>query len=524
MTDSTAQQLAQPFGSIPAMVEANALERAPHTALILGHTQLTYAQLAQGMHRVASALQHQGLQPGDVVAICASTSVNYVLAYLGALRAGVVVAPLAPSATAAHLSAMLDNSQAKLVLRDAEVAAQWPVQTSAQVQCIAIDDAPQAGTPWSAWLASVPDHAQPAAITPQPDWPFNLIYSSGTTGVPKGIVQSWGMRWSHVQRAVHNGYGPEAVSLCATPLYSNTTLVAALPTLALGGTLVLMRKFDAVHYLQLAAQHQATHTMLVPVQYQRLLDCPDFEQTDLSHLQHKFCTSAPFKATLKAEVLRRWPGKLIEYYGMTEGGVRCELHCHEFPHKLHTVGRAGVGADIRFIDENGQELPRGAQGEIVGASAGMMTGYYRLPDKTREAEWFSASGERFIRSGDVGQMDEDGFIVLGDRKKDMIITGGFNVYPSDIESVLLQHPEVRECAVIGVPSDAWGETPVAYVVAQPGRAPEAAALKDWLNQQVGKTQRVNDLVLAEQLPRSEIGKVLKRELRELYAQSHPSTA
>ena len=221
-------------------------------------------------------------------------------------------------------------------------------------------------------------------------------------------------------------------------------------------------------------------------------------------------------------MLRRWPGKLIEYYGMTEGGVRCELHCHEFPHKLHTVGRAGVGADIRFIDENGQELPRGAQGEIVGASAGMMTGYYRLPDKTREAEWFSASGERFIRSGDVGQMDEDGFIVLGDRKKDMIITGGFNVYPSDIESVLLQHPEVRECAVIGVPSDAWGETPVAYVVAQPGRAPEAAALKDWLNQQVGKTQRVNDLVLAEQLPRSEIGKVLKRELRELYTKGHPA--
>ena len=524
MTDSATHQLAQPFGSIPVMVEAHAHERAHHVALVLDDTQLTYVQVAHGMRQVACALQRQGLQPGDVIAICANSSPRYLLAYLGALRAGVVVAPLAPSATAAHLSAMLANSQAKLVLRDAEVAAQWPVEPDDKVQCIALDDAPAAGIPWTAWLSGIAADAQPTPVDPQPAWPFNLIYSSGTTGVPKGIVQSWGMRWSHVQRAVANGYGPHAVSLCATPLYSNTTLVAALPTLALGGTLVLMRKFDAAHYLRLAARHLATHTMLVPVQYQRLLDCPDFDQTDLSRLQHKFCTSAPFKASLKAEVLRRWPGQLIEYYGMTEGGVRCELHCHTFPHKLHTVGRAGAGADIRFIDEQGNELAPGEAGEIVGASAGMMSGYYRLPDKTREAEWFSPSGERFIRSGDVGQMDEDGFIVLGDRKKDMIISGGFNIYPSDIESVLLQHPEVRECAVIGVPSDAWGETPVAYVVPQPGQAPQASALQQWLNNQVGKTQRVADVVLTDQLPRSEIGKVLKRELRDWYARTHAGTA
>lgn len=322
-------------------------------------------------------------------------------------------------------------------------------------------------------------------------------------------------------RAVTNGYGPDAVSLCATPLYSNTTLVAALPTLALGGTLVLMRKFDATRYLALAQQHGATHTMLVPVQYQRLMACPDFDRTDLSRLQHKFCTSAPFSAALKAEVLRRWPGRLIEYYGMTEGGVRCELHCHDFPHKLHTVGRPGEGADIRFIDEQGRELPAGEQGEIVGRSAGMMSGYYRLPDKTREAEWFDAEGRRYIRSGDVGRLDADGFIVLGDRKKDMIITGGFNVYPSDIEAVLCQHPQVAECAVVGVPSEQWGETPVAYVVGRSGSQPTAEELREWLNTRVGKTQRVADLRLVERLPRSEIGKVLKRTLREQYLQAAP---
>lgn len=517
MSDDIQRLLSQPFGSLPELIACQAMRRPRHTALALDERTLDYVALRQGMDRVALSLQRQGLEPGDVMAICANTSVEYVLAYLGALRAGVAVAPLAPSATAAHLGAMLDNCGAKLVLRDREIAAHWPLQAGASLHCVALDDAPEAGVPWSQWLAR--GEAAPAPIAPEPDWPFNVIYSSGTTGVPKGIVQSWAMRWAHVRRAVTNGYGPDTVSLCATPLYSNTTLVAALPTLGLGGTLALMRKFDATRYLALAEQHRATHTMLVPVQYQRLLQCPAFDRTDLSSLQHKFCTSAPFSAALKAEVLRRWPGRLIEYYGLTEGGIRCELHCHQYPNKLHTVGRPAEGAEIRFIDAQGRELPPGEQGEIVGRSAGMMNGYYRLPDKTREAEWHDSQGRRFIRSGDVGRLDEDGFIVLGDRMKDMIISGGFNVYPSDIEEVLAQHPQVGECAVIGAPSEQWGETPVAYVVPRPGPQADARELREWLNARVGKTQRVAELRLVDNLPRSEIGKVLKRALREQHLQS-----
>jgi acyl-CoA synthetase (AMP-forming)/AMP-acid ligase II len=510
--------LAQPFGSLPELIALQATHRPHHTALVLDGQPLSYAELRAGMDRVAASLQRDGLGPGDVLALCAGTSMEYVVAYVGALRAGVAVAPLAPSATAEHLSAMLNNCGARLVLRDRAVAEQWPLHAGATLRCVALDDAAEAGEPWTHWL--VAGEASPAPIAPVPEWAFNVIYSSGTTGVPKGIVQSWAMRWAHVRRAVTNGYGPNAISLCATPLYSNTTLVAALPTLALGGTLVMMRKFDATHYLQLAEQHRATHTMLVPVQYQRLMACPSFDNTNLSQLQHKFCTSAPFHAKLKAEVLQRWPGRLIEYYGLTEGGVRCELHCHDFPNKLHTVGRPGEGADIRFINEQGQEIPKGELGEIVGQSAGMMTGYYHLPEKTREAEWFDAQGKRFIRSGDVGRMDEDGFIVLGDRMKDMIITGGFNVYPSDIEDVLSQHPQVLECAVVGAPSEQWGETPVAFVVPRSGGPAhaQAQALREWLNARVGKTQRVADVRWVEALPRSEIGKVLKRQLREHYVQ------
>jgi acyl-CoA synthetase (AMP-forming)/AMP-acid ligase II len=187
------------------------------------------------------------------------------------------------------------------------------------------------------------------------------------------------------------------------------------------------------------------------------------------------------------------------------------------------VGRPGEGADLRFINDQGQQIPTGELGEIVGQSAGMMTGYYNLPEKTREAEWFDAQGKRFIRSGDVGRMDEDGFIVLGDRMKDMIITGGFNVYPCDIEDVLTQHPDVYECAVVGAPSEQWGETPVAFVVPRADTQPEAQALREWLNGRVGKTQRVADVRLVGFLPRSEIGKVLKRQLREQYVQMTANT-
>jgi hypothetical protein len=220
--------------------------------------------------------------------------------------------------------------------------------------------------------------------------------------------------------------------------------------------------------------------------------------------------------------MQRWPGRLTEYYGMTEGGGRCELYATDHPDKLHTVGRPAAGHDIRLIDEHGVEVGPGESGEIVGHSVAIMKGYHRMPEKTREVEWHDPTGKRFIRTGDVGRFDADGFLILGDRKKDMIITGGFNVYPSDIEAELREHPAVKECAVVGVPSHQWGETPVAYVVLNSGVEADATTLRDFVNARVGKTQRVADLLVVPSLPRSEIGKVLKRELREQYVDlRHP---
>jgi acyl-CoA synthetase (AMP-forming)/AMP-acid ligase II len=231
----------------------------------------------------------------------------------------------------------------------------------------------------------------------------------------------------------------------------------------------------------------------------------------------KFCTSAPFSPALKAEVLRRWPGGLVEYFGMTEGGGTCMLVAHEFPDKLHTVGRPADGHDIRILDDAGRELPPGEIGEIVGHSPlTMMSGYHGRPAETAAVEWRDPAGKRFIRTGDLGRFDADGFLTIVGRKKDVIISGGFNIYPVDLEAALTAHAAVAEAAVVGVPSTRWGETPVAFVVLAPGAAAEPEALRAFANAQLGSTQRLADVAIVPALPRSPIGKVLKRELRDRY--------
>jgi acyl-CoA synthetase (AMP-forming)/AMP-acid ligase II len=315
-----------------------------------------------------------------------------------------------------------------------------------------------------AWLP--PEGARPEPVTVAPEDPFNIISSSGTTGTPKGIVQSHQMRWNYLARAAV--YGPDAVALLSTPLYSNTTLVSFLPCLGAGGAVVLMKKFEARRFLELSERHRVTHTMLVPVQYRRIMALPDFESFDLTSYRAKFCTSAPFAAELKRDILDRWPGGLVEFYGMTEGGASCVLVAHEHPDKLHTVGQVAPNSEMKLIDEDGNEVPPGGVGEVVGRGPMMMNGYNGRPDATRAAEWFDKDGRRFIRHGDVGRFDEDGFLILMDRTKDMIISGGFNIYPSDLEAVLAADPGVIEAAVVGVPHPDWGETPVGFVVLRPG--------------------------------------------------------
>ncbi len=504
---SAAPSAAPPFRAIADLVREHAASRPRQRAMVQGDRAVTWAQFDEMVDRVAASLQRDGVKAQGSIAICSSNSLEYAAVFIGALRAGAAVAPLQTSSSAQQMAGMVADSGARHFFVDAGVA-DFP----SLAKRIYLDGSSKLSL--EKWLA--PRGTRPRPVKVQPQWPFNIIYSSGTTGTPKGIVQPHGMRWQHVARAENYGYGPTSVTLIATSLCSNTTLVCFFPTLAKGGCVVLAPpKFDAANWLAIAEKERVTHAMLVPVQYRRLMALPEFDGYDLSSFQMKFCTSAPFLADLKADILQRWPGGLVEFYGMTEGGGTCILEAHNFPSKLDTVGKPAEGHDIRVIDEDEKELPAGSIGEVVGRSASMMTAYHNQPLKTRDAEWFDPQGNRYIRTGDVGRFDGEGFLTLMDRRKDMVISGGFNIYPSDLEAVLRGHAGVADAAVVGVPSPEWGETPVAFVVPAVG-APTQEELRTWANAQLGKTQRLSAIRYVKALPRSDIGKVLKRQLRESY--------
>ena len=259
-----------PFRAIADLVREHALNRAGERALVQGNRSVTWAQLDAMMDRVAASLQRDGLEPRGTIAICAANCLEYAAVFLGALRAGVAVAPLQTGSLPAQMAGMVTDSGARHFFVDAAVPA-----FETQARRIFLDGSAQPSL--QGWLE--PAAAQPARVDIQPDWPFNIIYSSGTTGTPKGIVQSHAMRWMHVARAENSGYGPDSVTLIATSLCSNTTLVCFFPTIAKGGCVVLAApKFDAGAYLALAQKVKATHTMLVPVQYQRIMALPEFER------------------------------------------------------------------------------------------------------------------------------------------------------------------------------------------------------------------------------------------------------
>ena len=510
MGENTAAALAEPFGNFSQILSHWAAAQPDKSALRDDGGELTWAELDDRIERLAARLVETGLQKGQSVAILGTSCIAYALVFLAAVRAGGVAAPLTTSASREQLEGMAADSGAKHLFIDGAKSAELGDDFAAGLEHIALEEIGH-------WMA--PAGTKAPAFEPDPKDHFNIIYSSGTTGIPKGIVHSHQMRWRQFATTAASflGSGMPVVSLASTPLYSNTTMVAFLPPLLAGGTVRVMGKFNTVKWLEHAQADRTTLTMLVPVQYQRLMAEPRLDTFDLSAMMLKYCTSAPFSAELKAEVLRRMPGGLIEIYSMTEGGVVCLLPCHEFPDKLHTVGRPAPGSQLKVLDDEDRTVPPGEAGNLIGLSQTMMAGYKNQPGKTREGYWTDPeTGEVWQRMGDIGRVDADGFVELVGRAKDLIISGGFNIYPSDLEAELASDPRVAEAAVIGIPSQQWGETPLGFVRLADGVATsEVGDILAITNARLGKTQRISALHAIAEMPRSHIGKLLKTELREL---------
>ncbi|HJO50878.1 MAG TPA: class I adenylate-forming enzyme family protein [Sulfitobacter pontiacus] len=501
-----------PTKTIVEVVRDNAKAHPEKLALVCDGQTVSWGAFDQRINKIANLLLSMGVSKGDNIAIISPNSIPYAELFMGILRAGACVTPLSTMASPDALQKMLTDCGARAIF----VAAQYLELVDGFIADLdlarfAIDFDHPAFQSYGAAVDGASD-SDPEIQIEMSD-AFNLIYSSGTTGTPKGILHNHWMRSAQMDRVSPNGYDDNARTLLSTPLYSNTTIVSFLPTLYGGSTVYLMPKFDARGYLEIVQREKITHTMLVPVQYKRIMDVPDFDTFDLSSMQVKFSTSAPLRAEVKADVLARFPGKLLEYYGLTEGGGVTVLNSAEHPDKLHTVGQPAPGNEIRLIDETGAEVPKGTVGEICGRGPTMMAGYFGRDDLTADYIWRDAAGNVFFRSGDMGRFDEDGFLILSDRKKDMIISGGLNIYADDLELVLLADPDVTDAAVIGVPSDAWGETPYGLVVLREGATRSGDDICADANAKLGKSQRLSAVELRDELPRSSIGKILKKELR-----------
>lgn len=499
---------------LPQFISHNGKWRARHPAIISREGTLNWKDFAGRVDRIAAGLCAANLA-GERIGIVMDNEPAAIEVICGAMRAGAVAVPLNLSVADAAIETLLVDADIRgLFVSSAQRARIGARALDLATLRISTGDTADGWQPFADWR----DRQTAGSALPFPAGSAlcNIIYSSGTTGAPKGIVHTHQARIDWVHDLAHAlRYHSGARTLLATGIYSNITWVGMLPTLMLGGTLVLQASFDAAQVLDTFRSERITHVSMVPIQLQRIVDLPGFDSAAFGSLQSVMCCGSPLTADLKTKLLGLLPAAFFELYGSTEG-IITTLAPEEAPAHLASVGRPLPGEGLAILGSDDSPLPDGEAGEVVALSRFAMEGYWRRADATAETIWTDDTGQRWLRSGDIGRIDVDGYLTITDRKKDMIISGGQNIYPADIEAVIVAHPDIADCAVIGVPSDKWGETPLAIVVARPGAEVDDAVLLPWANDRLGRQQRVSAVEIRSELPRNANGKLIKRDLRAAY--------
>lgn len=486
-------------------------------AVVCDGVAIDYRELSDLALRTAGRLHAVGIAPGGVrrVGILATNSLDFAVVVLACQLAAATIVPLPGLVTPDALGRMIDDAGVSLLFHDGDHAAQAltaTARTAAEVQLVAIGGAEPLLARWTG--QGEPLEAMPA----DPAWTSDLIYSSGTTGTPKGIAQSYGSRAAQSVSLGPLGVGPDTNLLHTISLYSNYGLSALLLSFWWGGTFFMTGKFSGPGVVDLLARERIDMAWFAPATLVRTMEAAGFADAVRGRPCVKLCAGAPLSEAQKRQVVDGWEGPFFDIYGQTETGTLTMLAMHAVPSgKWKSVGRVLPSVQVRILDDDGAVLPTGSEGEIAGHSTTLMAGYHARDDANASAHWRDEAGRLYVRTGDVGRLDEEGYLWLCDRKKDMIISGGYNIYPADIEHVLADHPAVFEAAVVGCPSHRWGETPVAFLTLRQGASADEEELRAWVNARVGTIQRLAAVRILPALPNGTMGKILKRTLRDEHA-------
>jgi long-chain acyl-CoA synthetase len=497
--------------------------------IISGQRKRDHAEVADRAARIAGGLQRLGVKAGDSVCILMRNDIAFIEAAYAAMRVGAYAVPVNWHFKPEEVAYVLKDSGTHVLIGHADMLHPLRDAIQAGITILSAPTPPEIfinykidpdhlvtpdfATDFEAWIAQQRPYDGPALPQPQ-----NMIYTSGTTGHPKGVRRNAPTPEqaiaSEAVRALIYGLKPDVRGLLPGPLYHAAPNSFGLRAGRLGGTLVLMPRFEPEEFLRLIEDQKIDTIFMVPTMFIRLLKLPEAVRLkyDTSSLRHVIHAAAPCPADAKRAMIEWWGPVVHEYYGSTESSALTFANSADALKKPGTVGRILDGVELRFLGEDGDPLPQGGIGEIYSRVSGNPDfTYHNKPEKRAEIE-----RDGFITSGDVGYIDQDGYVFICDRKRDMVISGGVNIYPAEIEAALHAVPGVHDCAVFGIPDDEFGEALMAVVEPQTGVTLEIAAIRAQLKSSLAGYKVPKHVEILKNLPREDSGKIFKRRLRDPY--------